>query len=252
MSQTSRLVETLKKVLKARGITYPMLAEEMGLSVASVKRLFSKHGFSLHRLEEICEILDLDFYDLVTMMKQSDLTRQSVLSVEQEQALAGEPKLFLFLYFLVNGWPLSLITTEYEITEEEAATFLFKLDRLGLIELHPGNRIRLLVSDSVFWRRDGSFWERYHKPMTDDFLDHDFDQMGARRLFSPGQLSDASLKIVLKKIDGLIRQFNELSEMDTCLPLDVRRSTGLFIGFRPWVFSMIADLRRKKRSSGQA
>ena len=49
MSQTSSLIETLKKYLKARGITYRMLAEEMGLSEASVKRLFSKHGFSLQR-----------------------------------------------------------------------------------------------------------------------------------------------------------------------------------------------------------
>ena len=78
-------------------------------------------------------------------------------------------------------------------------------------------------------------------------LDDDFDQLGAKRQFRAGQLSEASLKIVLKKIDGLIRQCNELAEMDTRLPLEVRRSTGIFIGFRPWVFSMIADLRREKR-----
>jgi DNA-binding Xre family transcriptional regulator len=247
MSQTSRLVETLKKYLKARGITYRMLAEEMGLSETSVKRLFSKHGFSLQRLEEVCEILDLDFFDLATMMKQSDRTLQSVLSVEQEEALAEDPKLMLFLYFLVNGWPLSRITTEYEIAEKEATAYLFKLDRLGLIELHPGNKIRLLVSDNAFWRKGGPFADRYHEKMTDDFLDHDFDQLGARLQFSAGQLSDASLKLVLKKVDALIRQFNELADMDTCLPLEARRSTGLFIGFRPWVFTMISDLRRQKR-----
>jgi hypothetical protein len=91
---------------------------------------------------------------------------------------------------------------------------LFTLDRLRLIELHPGNRIRLLVSDNVFWGKGGPSWERYHKTMTDDFLDHDFDQLGARRQFSAGQLSDASLKLLLKKVDGIIRQFNELADMD--------------------------------------
>jgi hypothetical protein len=41
----------------------------------------------------------------------------------------------------------------------------------------------------------------------------------------------------------------QLRAADHRLPLEVRRSTGIFIGFRPWVFSMIADLRREKRSS---
>ena len=64
--------------------------------------------------------------------------------------------------------------------------------------------------------------------------------------FSPGVLSEASLKTILKKIDRLFRQFNDLAEMDAALPLKGRYSAGLFIEFRPWVFSMLADLRKQK------
>ncbi len=58
-----RLRDSIKQVLKIWGTTYRDLAERMQMSEASIKRLFSKHAVSLTRLEEICEILDLDFTD---------------------------------------------------------------------------------------------------------------------------------------------------------------------------------------------
>jgi hypothetical protein len=55
----------------------------------------------------------------------------------------------------------------------------------------------------------------------------------------------ALLKNILKQIDRLFKQYNELAEMDSALPLKGRYSAGLFIAFRPWVFSMLAELRKK-------
>jgi len=48
---TGLLVETLKRVLKGRGITYAQVAERLRLSEASVKRMFSRRDFTLQRLE---------------------------------------------------------------------------------------------------------------------------------------------------------------------------------------------------------
>jgi transcriptional regulator with XRE-family HTH domain len=41
MSQASQLIAALKRVLKARGLTYADVAAHLGLSEASVKRQFS-------------------------------------------------------------------------------------------------------------------------------------------------------------------------------------------------------------------
>ena len=80
----------------------------------------------------------------------------------------------------------------------------------------------------------------------DDFMQSQFNHPNEYLVFAPGQFSRASLRIIRKKIDNLIKEYNQLAEMDATLPIKGRYSTGLLIGFRPWVFTMIANLRRKK------
>ena len=54
MAQKFALVGALKQALKENGFTYDDVAQELGLSLGSVKRLFSKHDLSLDRLAQIC------------------------------------------------------------------------------------------------------------------------------------------------------------------------------------------------------
>ena len=51
---TVSLVEALKRALKSRGITYAALAAKLGLSEASVKRMFSRRDFTLQRMDDVC------------------------------------------------------------------------------------------------------------------------------------------------------------------------------------------------------
>jgi len=64
---TRAIVETLKKVLKARGMTYADLAQALRVSTPTVKRQFSQRTFTLERLEEVLRVLELDFYELARM-----------------------------------------------------------------------------------------------------------------------------------------------------------------------------------------
>jgi len=54
--QAIALVDTLKRILKGRGITYATVAAGLGLSEASVKRMFSRRDLTLQRLEDVCRI----------------------------------------------------------------------------------------------------------------------------------------------------------------------------------------------------
>jgi DNA-binding Xre family transcriptional regulator len=151
MNRTTDLVETLKQYLKAKDITYKQLAKEMELSEASVKRLFSKHTFSLSRLEDVCRILDIDFYDLVLMDKERSRKNLKKLTTEQEQVLLNNEKLLIFLYFLINGWTVALIIEGYDYSEVEAVQMLSKLEKMEILELHPNNHVRMLISKNEFW-----------------------------------------------------------------------------------------------------
>ena len=50
------IVDALKRMLKGRGITYANVAAGLGLSEASVKRMFSRRDFTLQRLEDVCRV----------------------------------------------------------------------------------------------------------------------------------------------------------------------------------------------------
>ena len=56
MPQTHALIEALKRLLKARAVTYAELAQRIGVSEASVKRMFSQKQFTLQRLDQILDL----------------------------------------------------------------------------------------------------------------------------------------------------------------------------------------------------
>ena len=64
MVQSKRIVQALKGVLKERRVSYERVAGHLGLSLSSVKRLFSTGGFTLERLEAICDLADVDILEL--------------------------------------------------------------------------------------------------------------------------------------------------------------------------------------------
>lgn len=244
MSQTRQLLDTLKKCLKAKGITYGHIARELNLSEASIKRLFSAHTFSLKRLEEICNLIDLNFYDLAKISVNAE-TGPSVLTWEQENTLSEDPKLLVFFYLLLNGREAGSIIRDYNISEQEWLRLLLELDKLKLIELYPDNRVRLLTQKNIAWRKGGPVMKKYESIVKKEFLNAQFDQMDERQRFETGKLSEGSRSVMLKKIDRLIKEYYELIEIDKALPQEKSRNTGLMISFRPWVFSLVNEFKRQ-------
>ena len=113
MSQTRELLITLKKALKAQGITYAQVAEHLDLTEASVKRLFSQQGFTLERLDQVCQLLDIQISDLVQLMNEQQHQLQQ-LSAEQEQEITCDLKLLLVSVAVLNRWRFSDIVEHYQ------------------------------------------------------------------------------------------------------------------------------------------
>lgn len=243
MSQTARLIDTVKKCLKARGITYRDVGVRLNLSEASIKRLFSEKNLSLSRLEEICDLLDLHIYDLVKISMTGE-TGPSRLTIDQEAVLSENPGLLVFFYLLLSGRDPGSIVADYKISREESLQFLLELDKLKLIELHSENRVRLLTQKNIAWRKNGPIEKTYKKQIKDELLNASFDQADEYLRFETGKLSDASRSVMLKKIDRLFKDYYELTEIDKSLPHEKSENTGLIIAFRPWVFSLLDAYKR--------
>ena len=94
MKRTYEVLEMAKKALKSKGLTYADVASYLELSEVSVKRMFAQQHITVARLESICELMGLDFTDLVRMADQEHL-RISSLTHDQEQELISDLRFLL-------------------------------------------------------------------------------------------------------------------------------------------------------------
>lgn len=246
MSQVSALLRTLKRELRASGITYAEVADRLDLSESSVKRIFSASRLSMDRLEALCHIVDLEISDLVQKMN-SERKRVNMLSEEQEREVAGDPRLLLVAICVLNGWTYEEILAHYTLTDHECIQLLAKLDRLRLIDLQPLNRFRLSVASDFRWIPDGPIQRFFRREVQSDFIDSKFLAPGEKFEFRSGMLSRVSNASMLKKMDRLIAEFNELHVEDSDLPLEERFGTSLLVALRPWEFSHFQAMRRDPR-----
>jgi hypothetical protein len=185
------LIDTLKRNLKGRAITYAALGKGLGLSEASVKRMFSRRDFTLRRVEEICRIAGLDFGELAreATAETAGITH---LTVEQEDEIVSDPTLKLIALCAVGNWTLEQIVDTYDIPRAECIRCLARLDRRRIIELAPDNRIRPLISRTFSWLPDGPIQRYFRTRVESEYLSSKFDRPGELFLFVSGMLSRRS------------------------------------------------------------
>ncbi|MBC7750438.1 MAG: helix-turn-helix domain-containing protein [Candidatus Saccharibacteria bacterium] len=104
------------------------MAQALHLSEASVKRLFSDKSFTLQRLEDICQWLELDFFELARIARGESMATTE-MTLAQEQVLADDLQLLGLFYLVRNNWQLQDIVSYYEISEPTCIRLLIRLDR---------------------------------------------------------------------------------------------------------------------------
>lgn len=243
MSQVAAILKTLKRELKAQGITYADVASRLELSESSIKRLFSESKISLGRLDALCQIAGMEISDLVQKMGEKR-QRIDMLTEQQEREVAADPRLLLVAICVLNLWTFDEIIRIYELSEHECIQLLAKLDRLKLIELLPLNRFRLTVANDFRWIPNGPIQHFFRKEVQPGFMKSTFSGPGEKLVFRNGMLSRGSNATMMKKMDRLVAQFNELHDEDAGLPLEERFGSSLLVAIRPWEFSYFRALRR--------
>ncbi len=243
MSQITSLLGTLKREMKAQGITYADAAARLDLSESSIKRLFSGSKLSLERLEQLCQLVGLEISDLAQKMTE-ERKRIDRLTEEQEREIADDPKLLLVAICALNRWTFEEIIDTYAISDHECIRLLARLDRLKLIDLLPHNRFRLVVSTEFRWMPNGPIQRFFRRQVQPAFMNSSFAGPGEKLLFQSGMLSRGSNEAMIRKMEKLMAEFNELHEDDAALPLDQRFGSSILVALRPWEFNYFSELRR--------
>jgi transcriptional regulator with XRE-family HTH domain len=248
MAHSGALVEVLKRELRSRGVTYAQVARKLGLSEASVKRMFSRREFTLKRLDQVCQLTHSDFSDLARTLHREE-TLISQLTAEQEKEIASSLKLFLVAVCVLNHVPIEHIVAVYDISHAECIQFLVKLDRIGFIRLLPGNRIRLLVSRDFAWLPDGPIQRFFKHHAQGDYVRSRFDRPDEYFVAVNGMLSASSRATIVSRLKRAAREFSELHNDDVRLPPSQRLNMTMLVAIRHWELQAFTELRRKKPSS---
>lgn len=243
LTSSARLIDALKRELRARGITYRALAERLGLSESAVKHMFSSGNFSLRRLDEVCDVLELDIGDLVNI-SEAHKHRIEQLSEEQEQEIMSDMRLLLLAYCLLNYWTFEEIIARYDITPEQGLRYLRKLDRMKFIELQPGDRVRLLLAPNFSWRENGPIERFFRSRVQTEFFNHHFQDDESLRIVKNGMITRKSMLQFIEKLEATGDLFDDTNWEERKLAAAERRGTTMVLAIRHWTFAGFSELER--------
>ena len=239
-TQSLYLVEALKRLLKERGLTYADVAAALGISHASVRRTFAQRSFTLARIDEICELAGVDFLTFARMADEMRPAMPATLTDAQEQALVDDPLALFCFHLVLGGWTVARIAGDYQIDQTQLIPALLKLERIGLIQLLPGNVIRLMTARSIGWRRGGPMRRFFDRRVKEEFLQNDFSAPGSIWEFEIGELSDAARGLLERRLAKLFREVRDLIARDAPLPPAIKTNIGLLIASTPIPLPMVA------------
>lgn len=243
MTTSARIIDTLKRQFKLRGITYKTLADRLELSESAVKHMFSTGNFSLRRLDDICAILELDIGDLVDI-SDSQEPKIEQLSDENERAIVADIRLLLVTYCLINYWSFDEIVARYDISPTEGKKYLRQLDRMRLIELQPGDRVRLLVANNFSWRKNGAIEQFFRSRVQSEFFSHHFQDDDSIRIVKNGMLTRRSQLQLIERLRAMGDLFDDTTHDERKLSASERHGTTMVLAIRHWFFEGFRDLER--------
>jgi transcriptional regulator with XRE-family HTH domain len=243
MSEATQLISTIKKHLKSQGKTYRDVALALKLSEPSVKRLFASGRFTVDRLVQVANLLG---YTLAEISKeaQTGQPRLSTLTEIQEREVVSDHKLLIITVCALNHWEMADIVKYYRIDQAECIKYLLRLDKLRIIDLLPGNRIRLNVERDFDWLPHGPIKQYFNNRGMPDFLNDDFAHELETMAFVNGMLTEQAVAQIQEELQKLRKRFAELHEESLTAPLSKRYGTGLLFAMRSWEPGDFVKLRR--------
>lgn len=212
------VLDSLKRALKARRITYAQVASHLGISEQSVKRIFREGDCSLARIAQICSFAGISLPDLFDFASQHIDALQE-LTPAQSRYLSARPGHFTLLFLLSIGETLADIQETYKLSDQSTFKYLRDLSRNDFIELGANNHITLRFKGQPMMRLHGPMHELVRNANI-LFLNHAIDNDGQKEaLFSSTfrRISTQTLEILKADLAELTRKYRKLAQRDAMI-----------------------------------
>lgn len=214
------ILQTIREVLRARGLRYRDLAERMGVAEVTVKRWMRASDLSLGRLGRIASALGTDVFSLLELAGEG---RQESfeLTEHQEWELAANPRLLTAWEALRRGYAPDAIVEAMGLDDAAWLEVALTLDGLGLVELHPGNRVRLLHRGVQSLRDEGPLSRRLANVAVNWVASKCVDKGDALFTWSDRVVSPEFVQEAKAELEALARRWRDRAHRDQmALPHD--------------------------------
>jgi hypothetical protein len=165
------------------------------------------------------------------------------LTQAQEEELMSDPALLLVAVCALQQMRAEEIVEIYELTDARCLELLLRLERIGILELHEKNRIRLRISRTFSWIPDGPIM-RYVKSQMPHFFEHAFGAATELMRMISVRVSAEAQVALLRQIEQIAREYSEQHNADARLPLQQREPVSVLLAVRSWEPALFKALRR--------
>lgn len=226
------LFDALKLHLKSRGLTYADTARALGISEPTVKRIFSHRDCTLERFAALCDLAEVDIAELARAApKPKHLLSQ--LTRAQEEELIADERLFLVSVCAMNQMSFGDMVSTYRLSAADCLRLLLRAEKLGILTMHPNNRIKLNLSRYFAWIPNGPIM-RYVAAQAVDYFDYPFDAPGEIMRIVNVRISKAAGAAMVSRLEQIAREYSEQHAADGHLPLAERPLLSVCLAARPW------------------
>jgi transcriptional regulator with XRE-family HTH domain len=232
--QTARLLKVLKRLFKSRGLRYADIASALGLSHTTLKRRLAGSGLTIPFVEALADLVDATLPELFELANSNVDARVRRLTLEQENALHADLRLGFIFSRIQLGWSAKEIQDECRISEIRLIPYLVRLEKLGLIDLFPGNRVRLKTAREIEWRKHGPMWRSVDRYFKDIFTMTDSDDVDLSRRIAVVRLSAPTVAQIDRLFHDVQTEIRRLAQDDRRVPTDEKTWYALLLGARPF------------------
>jgi hypothetical protein len=150
--------------------------------------------------------------------------------------------LLLVAVNVINGFTYDELLNHYQLDEHTLVRKLAALDRLQLIDLLPGNRIKLRISQNFRWHPRGPIQSYFLDKVVQQFFDTRFDGEQEKLIVINGLLSPESHKQFHEQMDRLAAEFSQSMKDNTDKSLSEKQGNTLVIALRCWRYKAFEAL----------
>jgi DNA-binding Xre family transcriptional regulator len=152
----AKVSKTIRQIMKSKRMTYGSFAKPLNMSDSGLKKLLAAKDCSLNKLSAICSVLSVDIEEL--LRSSQDIKSMEIKFTEaQEEFFKKNPDHFFFFCELIdNEMTLDKLQSIYKLNAESMRRYLTSLDKIGLIEMHPGNLVKHKYGGKTHWNMAAS------------------------------------------------------------------------------------------------